>query len=143
MGYCFGKACPCGNDDPGAGCSNSTGAGALLSATGLASVASDDLDLLLSGMPPGNIGLVYLGEAKAQLPFGDGLRCVGAGALGLIRLPAGAASAGGSLGSTAVISTAGLTAGSSWNFQGWYRDPGGLCGSGYNLSNALSIVIIP
>ena len=143
VGYCFGNVCPCGNDDPGAGCSNSTGSGALLAATGLASVASDDLDLVVSGMPAGNIGLVFLGGSTTKLPFGDGLRCVGPGTQGLIRLPGGMASPGGVMSTTTVISTAGLSAGSTWYFQGWYRDPGGPCGSGYNLSNALRIAIIP
>ncbi len=27
LAYCFGAACPCGNDDPEAGCANSTGVG--------------------------------------------------------------------------------------------------------------------
>ena len=35
--FCFGVGCPCGNDDPNAGCANSTGSGALLEGSGSAS----------------------------------------------------------------------------------------------------------
>ncbi|HVS18000.1 MAG TPA: hypothetical protein VMT18_05320 [Planctomycetota bacterium] len=143
VGYCFGTGCPCGNDDPAAGCANSTGAGALLSATGLASAALDDLALRLADVPAGNVGLCFLGQAQTSLPFGDGLRCVGPGPLGLIRLPAGVANASGTIDTPAVISTAGLAAGDTWNVQGWYRDPTGPCGTGYSTSNGLTFVVVP
>jgi hypothetical protein len=32
-----------------------------------------------------------------------------------------------------------LTTGSTWNFQHWYRNPGGPCGNQFNLSNAISV----
>jgi len=143
VGYCFGSGCPCGNDDPAAGCANSSGAGALLSATGLASAALDDLELQLTGVPAGNVGLCFLGQAQTSLPFGDGLRCVAPGPLGLIRLPAGVADASGTIPTASVISTAALAPGDTWNVQGWYRDPVGPCGTGFSVSNGLSFVVIP
>ena len=33
-----------------------------------------------------------------------------------------------------------ITPGSSWSFQGWYRDPFGPCGSGFNLTHALEVL---
>jgi hypothetical protein len=149
VGYCFGSACPCGNDDVGAGCANSSGAGALLEATGLASVALDDLALVAAGLPAGNLGLAFAGQSQWLLPFGAGLNCVAPGPLGLLRLPAGFADPAGSLVQSNVISLAqgtvpgSLAAGSTWNFQVWYRDPAAACGNGVNLSNALRVVIIP
>lgn len=143
VGYCFGSGCPCGNDDPAAGCANSTGAGARLNATGLASAALDDLELQLTGVPAGNVGLCFLGQAQTSLPFGDGLLCIGAGPLGLIRLPAGVADGSGTIATPAVISTAGLSAGTTWNAQGWYRDPVGPCGAGFSVSNGLTFVVVP
>lgn len=149
VGYCFGNGCPCGNDDPSAGCANSTGVGARLAATGLASAANDDLALVQSDMPAGNVGIFFTGENQGLLPFGAGLNCISPGPLGLIRLPVGVADPSGTLSLSAVISTAqgivpaSLAPGSTWNFQGWYRDPAAACGNGVNLSNALQVVIIP
>lgn len=149
VGYCFGVACPCGNDDAGAGCANSTGAGGLLQATGFASIALDDLALLAGGLPPGNLGLAFAGQSQWLLPFGAGLNCVAPGPLGLLRLPVGIASSSGTAVQANVISIAqgivpaSLAAGSTWNFQYWYRDPAATCGNGVNLSNALRVVIIP
>lgn len=149
VGYCFGNGCPCGNDDPNAGCANSTGAGAQLAATGWASVANDDLALVESDMPASTIGIFFAGQNQTLLPFGAGLNCVSPGPLGLIRLPVGVSDPAGTLTLPAVISTAqgivpaSLAAGSTWNFQGWYRDPAAPCGNGVNLTNALKVVIIP
>lgn len=149
VGYCFGNGCPCGNDDPNAGCANSTGVGARLAATGFASVADDDLALVETDMPAGTIGIFFAGESQGVSPFGAGLNCVAPGPLGLIRLPVGVSDPTGMLSLPAVISTAqaivpaSLSAGSAWNFQGWYRDPAAPCGNGVNLSNALTVVVIP
>ena len=32
-----------------------------------------------------------------------------------------------------------IVPGATWNFQGWYRDPAGPCGTGFNLTNGTSI----
>ena len=149
VGYCFGTSCPCGNDDGGAGCANSTGSGALLAASGTGSLASSDLAFAASGLAAGQFGLFYTGRAQLVAPFGDGLRCVGAGAESLHRFPVLQANAAGDIVLADVFSSAqasfpgALSAGETWNFQTWYRDPGGPCGAAFNLSNALSITVIP
>lgn len=144
VGYCFGNSCPCGNDDPNAGCANSNGTGALLSATGLASLSLDDLGFVASGLPPTAPALLIQGSQSANggagIPLGDGLRCVGGT---LVRLGVRTAAAGVASWGPGLSSAGGWSAGQTLKFQTWYRNPSGPCGSGYNLSNALSVVIIP
>lgn len=150
--YCFGGiACPCGNTDAAAGCANSTSMGALLSSAGSASVSSDDLVLTVTNVPAGQNGLVYMGGAASQVPFGDGLRCVASGPFATCRFPTRNAGASGTLtegpGIVAFSLTLGaachVDVGETWFFQGWYRDPGGPCGAFFNLSNALSVTFAP
>ena len=33
--------------------------------------------------------------------------------------------------------------GQTWYFQGWYRDPAGPCGSGFNLTNGIEVTFTP
>ena len=141
--YCFGVGCPCGNDDAGAGCANSTSAGASLTFQGSAVAAQDDLVFQAFGLPNGQPALLIAGEnapgGGSGVLFGDGLRCAG---MNVRRL--GAVNADGS-GSASW--GPGLAAGQGWvsgdlrYFQVWYRDPAGsACGSAFNLSNGLEVI---
>ena len=151
--YCFcASGAPCSNPDPGAGCANSTGGGALLAACGTDGVAADDLVLTVTGTTPNQNGLIYMGGGTAQVPFGDGLRCVGAGNSGFHRFPVQGTGPLGELVEGPGIAAwaashfpAGgqISAGSTWNFQGWFRDPQGPCGSGFNFSNGLAVTFGP
>ncbi|MFT4539518.1 MAG: hypothetical protein ACI841_000357 [Planctomycetota bacterium] len=151
-GYCYGGVCACGNHDSEAGCANTTGAGAKLRASGSTSVTDDDLFFTLSGLPTGQFGVMYMGAAQNSLTFGNGILCAGAGGYGQFRFPVQGAGAGGfmSLGLGVVahshthFSVLGqITAGQNWNFQAWYRDPGGACGSSFNTSNGYSVTFQP
>jgi hypothetical protein len=156
--YCFGTACSCSNGHPSAGCGNSTGLqfqnlkGGHLASCGTTSVATDDLVLRASNLPLHQLGLIYVGGARVATAFGEGMRCVGVGSSGVYRFPvinAGAAGVielgpGVSAHSGLNFPAAGhINAGQSWNFQSWYRDPGGFCGSAHNLSNALAVTFTP
>lgn len=146
--YCAGDGsaapCPCNNfADDGHGCKNSTGAGGLLSALGTVSVANDDLVFFASDLPAAQPALLFSGTNQLNggdgLPFGDGLRCVG-GTLTRIAVQsanaAGEASWGGGL-----AASEGYADNDIVHFQAWYRDPLlGPCGTGFNLTNALTVV---
>ena len=104
------------------------------------------------GVPADQFGILYMGAGRASLPFGDGLRCVGAGGVGIFRFPVQSAGFAGLLqegpgivahSRAAFTPPGGIDAGETWHFQGWYRDPGGPCGSAYNLSNGLSVTFAP
>lgn len=146
-GFCTGG--PCGNDDPTAGCQNSTGQGAVLSALGSTSVANDDLVLEMSQLPPNKFGLLFNAPNMAGgIPFGDGLR-VATGSPNRFPVlnsgPGGVISFGPVVGHTLANFQPAqqIQPGSQWQFQGWYRDPQGPCGGGFNLTHGLSVSFTP
>ncbi len=91
-------------------------------------------------------------SSQVQFPFGNGQLCVSGGGVGQFRFhvrnsgSAGVIQEGpGVVGYTQThfglfgqIST-----GQTWNFQGWFRDPLGPCGSTFNLSNGLAVTFVP
>ncbi|MFT4540694.1 MAG: hypothetical protein ACI841_002622 [Planctomycetota bacterium] len=142
----FGLDCPCGNNDPDSGCTNASGAGAHLTATGSQSVGADDLVMQATQLPPNAFGITFMGTTRlTALDFGNGLRVAGGNTL---RYPVKNSGAGGVLtygpGLAAFASgnfalDGQLVAGSTWNFQTWFRDVGGPCGLGFNLSNGVAV----
>jgi hypothetical protein len=109
---------------------------------------ANDLRLVTTTARPGKFGIFFDGTEKTEVPFGDGLRCVG-GPVARI-LPPQRANIFGDV-SLAIDYTRqpfhsgpfALDPGSTWHFQYWYRDPGGSGGSGFNLTNALRITFCP
>ncbi len=149
--FCAGDgsatACPCGNaGGPGEGCANSSGAGAVLSASGSPSVAADDLGFTGSKFVAGQPGLLFSANnainGGAGVLFGDGLRCAG----GFIqRLGVVAADGNGDMSwGSGFAAAGGWTSGDTRRFQGWYRDPSASpCGSGFNLSQGIEVTFTP
>jgi len=142
--YCFCTAgAPCGNIYPTAGCKNSTGVGASLTASGTSSITNDDLVMTATGMPTFQFGLIFAGTtAVGPLPFGDGQRCAGGG---VVRFPVMNTGASGTItiGPGLVGGGAPFAAFTTRYFQDWYRDPGGPCGSSFNLSHAVAVTFTP
>ncbi|MFT7676493.1 MAG: hypothetical protein ACI8QC_000464 [Planctomycetota bacterium] len=152
VSYCYCDAGPCGNDESFSGCTTSAGAGAVLAGCGSASLAADDLVLTASGVPANQFGLMFMGGAEHQSPLGDGQLCVNAGSQGLYRFnvdhsgPSGELVWGPGLSAYAASSLpagAMLSAGATWNFQVWFRDPAGPCGSGNGTTNAVAVTFAP
>ncbi len=152
--FCSGDgtatACPCGNSGAaGRGCANSVNAaGALLSASGTASIASDSFVLTGSGMPNSS-ALYFQGTTQqaggAGVVFGDGLRCVGGS---IIRLGTKSNTSGASsypVVGDASVSVRGLcAAGDVRRYQVWYRNAAAFCTSAtFNLSNGLEATWLP
>ena len=145
--YCPGNGCPCANDGLGvAGCANSTGVGAELSAFGSASVLADDLECAAEGLVPGQPALLFSGTTAVNggsgVAFGDGLRCAGGSVARLgVESPdaTGVATWGPGL-----AATAGWSPSTVVRLQVWYRDPlPSACGTGFNLSNGLEVGLVP
>lgn len=155
--YCdcsVGKG-PCGNDGGSAlhgGCFNSTGKRAFLGPIGSTSASVDDLILVTNQMPAAMPVVLIMGPEGVQLPFGDGLLCVGAGTLGYSHYTPKTTTAVGTanwgpklvlFGKQNFPSDSWIHPGETWHFQAWYRDIGGPCGTGINLTNGLALTYVP
>ncbi len=127
--------------DPVTYCStspNSNGAGALVDWSGSSSLTANDLVLSVDGAASSKPGLFFFGPLQAQVPLGDGVRCV---AGGLSRMPVVWTDATGSTSHALNFTGASLAAfaaGDTLNFQFWFRDPQA-GGAGSNLSDALEV----
>ncbi|MCA8978488.1 MAG: PQQ-dependent sugar dehydrogenase [Planctomycetes bacterium] len=125
---------------------NSAGSGALITTGGCRSVAMNNLVLSVSGAPANQFGIFFYGPQQTAVPFGQGTLCV-TGSNGVFRLKPAILTSPGGTASRALDLTVqpanggpgGITAGSSWNFQFWYRDPG----FGFNLSDAVWVHFEP
>jgi len=145
--YCYGIQCPCGNDDDLAGCENSMGRGARLTAAGTTSASADDLALFVTGAPPQSTAIAFVAEGPASGFLGDGRLCIG-GPSGLQRFMPQQTSVHGAMVIGGLRQRAEarfrpafqIVSRASLHFQVWYRDVGGACGSGSNVTNSASIV---
>lgn len=148
--FCACVGSPCG-DSPYAGCVNSTGNGAHLEWAGTTRVSLDDGVLRLTDLPVSQIGMVLMGTSETMITVGDGQLCVAGGPEGSFRFPVYGTGFGqidlgpGMVQWTNDNFTPGgrLKAGSTWNFQAWYRDPQSTCGATSNLTNAVSVTFRP
>jgi hypothetical protein len=125
---------------------NSATAGALMGASGSASILANTFTLGVTGAVPSTFGLFFYAAQQGLMPLGNGNLCL---AGPLFRLnPATAASATGS-NSRLLDFTQGnpsggagqILAGSTWNFQYWYRDVAG-GGAQFNFSDGLSATFV-
>lgn len=148
--YCYGTSCPCANNDPHGGCTNMAGLGADLRGYGSSSVLVDDLTVTASGLPEGSFMIFFMAPGQQSTPFGGGLLCAepgppragGMGA-GFFRFdpartvpPSGVVQLGPGI---AAQGAGAILAGTTFNFQAWYRDTANPCGSSFNLSNGYSV----
>lgn len=156
--YCLGDAisgsiCPCNNNSPTAalaGCKNSTGVGAQLVASGTPSVATDNVVLQVTNMPPGASCLFFQGTAKHADgyggPFGDGLRCVSGTVVRLwTKSNVGGVASFPAAGEPRVAARGLIgSAGGLRFYQAWYRNAASFClPSTFNLTNGFQIYWFP
>lgn len=119
---------------------NSVGSGAQIHATGSDVVAMNDFTLESEGNPSSVPGIFFAGTAPNSLPFGNGTLCVSPPTQRL--LPPVVSSAAGVMCKPVDLTTSpaagNFVAGSTWYFQGWFRDAAA-GGSGFNFTNGIRI----
>ena len=119
---------------------NSTGHPARIDALGDSSIFADAFTLRTAPVPD-TAGLFFFGPNAIQVTFGDGYRCVG-GAIQTLRntrVEGEALFHGVDFGSPAAGA---LTAGSTWSFQAWFRDPNP-GGPGFGTSDGVRVTFLP
>jgi hypothetical protein len=128
---------------------NSAGAsGAHLEvAQGCAGLTTNDLAFQISGLPPGEVGILLYSSGQQHSPFGNGWVCA-AGSVQrvtppLVALPDGTLSYALDLTQFPFSGSANaILPGSSWSFQYWYRDASA-APFPFNLSDGVHIVFSP
>ncbi|MBK7642908.1 MAG: calcium-binding protein [Planctomycetes bacterium] len=152
--------CPCNNPpaSPGRGCDNSSATGgAMLAASGVASLSADTLAFSTTGEKPNATSILLEGDSvlATGAPFGQGVRCVG-GTLrrlytktahnGAVLVPDLAASDPTVSARCAQLGVA-ITLGETRVFLVYYRDPLVLGGCGatstYNATQSGTVVYAP
>ena len=141
---------PCGNHDDFGGCATSLRRGGVLSGSGSASLATDDLFLEARWLPYKRLGVLLMGDQAVEQPFGDGQLCVGSSSGILWQFVPrqssglyGAFQVGPIVGLSASLPGGQIAAGQTRYFQAWFRDPMSLCGTDHNLTNAVRITFAP
>jgi len=139
-------ACPCGNSGgTGRGCASSVEPnGALLAASGTASVGNDTLVLNGSGMPDSS-ALYFQGTTSAAggagAAFGDGLRCASGSVTRLgTKTNVAGVSQYPAAGDVPISVLGGLAPGDVRVYQVWYRNAATFCTADtFNLTNGLQL----
>ena len=130
---------------------NSLTSGAVMDSNGNTSISANNFEIRAIGAAQNKNGIFFYGPAAVQVAFGDGFQCVGAGGVGIFRLnPLLQTDVFGNVSRNVNFTThpAGsgpgqITAGSTWRFQFWFRDPQGPGGSGFNLTDGLAATFCP
>ncbi len=108
---------------------NSTGYPAIIASAGSDVVADNNLTLTAGPAPIGETGIFFYGLNQNSVPLGNGIRCIGPGNYRVLP-PVSVVDSGSGLGFMSTMvdlfnppqASGTITAGSTWNFQGWFRD---------------------
>ena len=127
-GACSGVASYCTSTP------NSTGSPARIDWSGSCVAATNDFTLLAAPVPDQPF-LFFFGPGQTQVPFGNGVLCVSGG---LKRILPPEFATGNVAERKVDLAQYGLTAGTTVNFQCWFRDPAA-GGAKYDSSDALAV----
>ncbi|MFT5477766.1 MAG: hypothetical protein ACI8Y8_003119 [Planctomycetota bacterium] len=124
---------------------NSSGNSAAIAASGSGTLADQNVTLRATGAPNDTVGLFFFGVNQMQVPFGQGLRCVGPGRVQRMLPMIATGPANGNAAGEAVLDidfsatyAPALTAG-QLNFQFWFQDTVSMTPT-FNLTNGIQIL---
>jgi hypothetical protein len=122
---------------------NSAGPGAVIGSNGNLSVSANAFSLSAQGAPANQNGVFFFGSGQAQVPFGNGVRCV-SGSISRLTPPTPINGAGNAVRNVNFTQPPAnvITGTSVFNFQFWYRDPMG-GGAAFNTSDGLQVTFQP
>ncbi len=137
--------CPCNNNTLAVrqeGCRNSRGFGGHLVGCGSDSAAANDFGVIARGLNSNALSIFFSGTEllPANVAQGDGGRITGGT---LRRFAIVQSNLFGEIRLDGLIQQAGWPVGQTVVIQGWYRDAGGPCGSGYNVTNGVELIVQP
>jgi len=126
---------------------NTSGQPGTLDYNGSTSIAANDAEIVISGLPANKPAYLFYGFNQAEAPFGEGVRCIGApivryrkvpstGPTGMVTVPLDFTSPPLSSGPGQAVPGVPLY------FQLWFRDPQG-GPEGFNTTGALCVVFEP
>jgi len=120
---------------------NASGSPSAIFSTGSQIWSDNSFGLAANNIQPNEFGIFFYGPGTAFFPLGDGFVCVGGG---LNRLPVVQADFFGQAFWSIDFNNPPSPIGQifpfdTWNFQFWYRDPGGPGGTSFNLSDAMTV----
>jgi hypothetical protein len=122
---------------------NSSGLAGRIDMGGTPSVSRNDGRLFAGQCPANSTGFFFAGDQQAQLPFGNGYRCVTGQLLRLGTIHCGSNGAGSiGLDLRAPPAAGNVIAGSTWNFQFAFRDVAA-GGALFNASDAIAVDFVP
>jgi hypothetical protein len=120
---------------------NSSGSAAKMQVLGSIDLPDNGMTLQAGPVPNNTLGLFFFGSGTANLPFGNGRRCISGS---INRLPVMQAT-GGNFAHLVDFTTGNgtvITNGSTWHFQAWFRDVSA-GGANFDLSDAMHVNFLP
>jgi hypothetical protein len=140
-----GAVCPAPTNFCVAAANSYSANGATIGFAGTTEISNNDLQLITQGIPPGKLTLhLYSQDQSVFLTFGNGFRCIGSPFFRIY--PAANADMFGqvfyNVDLNALPPAGHISAGQSWGFMAWYRDPAA-GGAFFNGSDALSTTWCP
>lgn len=116
--------------------------GAAININGTQFFSQNNFALEAYNMPANTAGIFFFGGAQTAVPFGNGWMCVSGS---IFRLPVIFANIFGTVHYDVDFNTSPanvITAGSTWNFQFWFRDAAA-GGSNFNLTDGINVQFCP